>query len=266
MAAKKKAAKRTSKKASKKKPAKKPAKKAAKKAPKKKPAKRTSSKAKKKPAKSAAKKPAKKAARKHRAQRITGPAVPRKGSDPVLSSLPPMRMSDAIGSGFVSPAASAPRKRLHRAGKPLLAVGLGALALLGLAAAAKGSPSAATPAPSPSPNPKPSPPPPASPAVSPATPATPVTPPPAPGTPVEDWRVSADGLVTLNSLSGYHRAKKKEVSSAAAARSTSFLKFDIRTVHFETIGNRDYAFAVEEHNNHPEIGSKNKGISIFVRD
>lgn len=172
-------------------------------------------------------------------------------------------------SSSSSPVSSTRRFSIPRVKAPpvlLLGGGLLGLGLLfvllsrGKAAAAPASPSSSPP-PSPPPS---SPPSSSSPPASSPPPAAPLE----PLEPVADWQVGSNGLTVLNKLSGYHRSTSKERGPEAIAKAASFLNFPIKTVHFETLdGGRQYAFAVEEHNNHPDsIGPKNKGVSIFVAD
>jgi hypothetical protein len=102
------------------------------------------------------------------------------------------------------------------------------------------------------------------PAPVPTTPTKPVAP-DKPDGPIEDW--SPDGK-TLNHLVGYHRAKQSELNREIIALSPSFLKFPVGHVEFVTTKDgKQFAAALEgSHNNHPEIGPTNKGVSLFVKD
>jgi hypothetical protein len=85
-----------------------------------------------------------------------------------------------------------------------------------------------------------------------------------PGTPIPMW--SADGK-TLNALTGYHRAKTKEVGREMVALAPQYLSKPVGSITYVFADGRDYAVAIEgSHNNHPEIGPTNKGVSLFVKD
>lgn len=76
---------------------------------------------------------------------------------------------------------------------------------------------------------------------------------------------------TLNTLTGFHRAKQKELGPEAISKSPQILR-DSRlgdVVFFEADNNKQYAAAIEEHTNIPGtnlIGKPHKGISMFVEN
>lgn len=129
---------------------------------------------------------------------------------------------------------------------------LGILAVGGTALAFSRSKTPAAPAPSPVKTPNAAPP-----------------PTPAPVTPTEPVEVWSPDHQTLNALTGYHRATQKETNAQAVALVPSLLSNDVGTVHYFTAGGKDYAGAIEMHQNgtkqnptpHPH-----KGVSVFVKD
>lgn len=149
----------------------------------------------------------------------------------------------------MAPAPAVSRKTIAAGG-----AGLGTLIVGGAVAALAfrkhdGSPPA-PPTPSPAPSPKPAP-----------------TPSPTPAPSGEAW---SDDHQTLNTLTGYHRAKQSEINASAVAMAPSFLAYDVGPpAHFFTAGGTDYAAAVEMHQN-PSASNPlphpHKGISVFVKD
>lgn len=191
---------------------------------------------------------------------------------------PRSRSSSApLSGGFVVTLPPAPRAAVRGHEKAVLglaAVGLGlaAVALLTrraahAAALPPGSPVQPSPTP-PSATPPPSSSSPPSSTKPPEKPPEPTpAPAPAPGEPIADWRKSGPlKLVTLNSLTGYHRAKTSEVGPQMRSAAASFLKAPVGSLHFVELDGKAYAVALEEHTNHPELGQKNKGVSIFAKD
>lgn len=76
------------------------------------------------------------------------------------------------------------------------------------------------------------------------------------------------GKRNVNSIDGYRRAIDSELQKAPTLMSEIWghLKNPIGTVVFRAYDGRDWALAVETHNNHPELGPTNKGVSVFVKD
>lgn len=141
----------------------------------------------------------------------------------------------------------------------LLGIG-GVIWYLSRSSGAQAAPALPTPAPSPAAPPAPSPG-----AIMPTEPPqAPAPTPPAPEPePIVNW---APGNRIVNSIPGYHRAKTSELGPEIKRRAQGFLIFNVGTVKFVDADGKHYAVALEDHNNHPEIGPTNKGVSIFVRN
>ena len=132
---------------------------------------------------------------------------------------------------------------------------LGTIWYLGRSSGAQAAPALPTPpAPAPTPGPIVS----TEPVLPPAAPS-----PTEPPDPVPNW---APGNRIVNSIPGYHRAKTSELGPEIKKRAPGFLIFSVGTVKFVDADGKRYAVCLEDHNNHPEIGPHNKGVSIFVRD
>lgn len=76
------------------------------------------------------------------------------------------------------------------------------------------------------------------------------------------------GKLNVNSIDGYRRALNTDLQKAPTLMKevSSYLSLPMGTVRFKSYDGKDWALAVEAHNNHPELGPTNKGVSVFIKD